>query len=67
MNLATSDVDLDAGTVRVSYTLQRVNGKLILVEPKSPSSRRRVALGAVAAQTLRDHRARQVKDQLRPR
>ena len=42
------DVDLDAGLIRVTGSLQRVGGKQKVVEPKTSRSRRTVALpGAV--------------------
>jgi integrase len=53
------------GRFRTVYALQRVAGKLVLVEPKSKTSRRSIKLGAVAAQALRDHRSRQVDQQER--
>jgi integrase len=62
LGLRWEDVNLDAGTVRVSYALQRVAGKLVLVEPKSKTSRRAVKLGTVAALALREHHARQAQE-----
>lgn len=52
-------------TTRVgTLALQRVNGTLQLVEPKSASSRRTVALPQVVLEALRAHRTRQREDQL---
>ena len=65
LGLRWEDVDLDAGIIHINRALQRVEGKLVLVEPKSKSSRRTVKLGAIAAQTLREHRALQTKERLR--
>jgi integrase len=59
LGLRWQDVDLATGVVRVSRALQRVNGKLELVDVKSKTSHRAIKLGAVAAQALRDHHARQ--------
>lgn len=64
LGLRWQDVDLATGTIRVVHALQRVNGKLVLVEPKSRTSRRAVKLGALASQVLRDHRASQVNGRL---
>jgi integrase len=44
MALHWSDVDLEAGTLRVRGTLPRVNGKLEVTEPKTAKSRRAVPL-----------------------
>jgi len=48
----------------VRHALQRVNGKRELVEPKSTTSRRIVALPAFVADGLRAHRTRQRQDRL---
>ncbi len=53
------DVDLEAGNLRVRHALQRVGGKLQLVEPKTERSRRTVDLPAPAIDALRAHRDRQ--------
>ena len=65
LGLRWQDVDLDAGTITVRYALQRVEGKLVLVEPKSQTSRRKVQPGAVAMRSLREHHARQTEEQER--
>lgn len=44
--------------------LQRLKGKLELVEPKSARSRRQVALPDVAVRALRCHRVRQLEERL---
>jgi integrase len=65
LGLGWSDVDLDAGTLTVRQALQRVGGKLILVEPKSVTSHRTVALPALVHEALRAHRLRQLEERLR--
>src|SRR5215207_8114441 len=40
LGLPWQDVDLDAGTLRIRQTVQRVDGRLIIKEPKSEKSRR---------------------------
>lgn len=40
LGLRWCDVDLDTGVLRVSYALQRIDGKLTLVQPKTERSRR---------------------------
>jgi integrase len=48
----------------VSSALQRVNGHLELVEPKTKKSRRTIMLPRSVADALRQHRARQVEERL---
>lgn len=59
-----SDVDLDVGTVTVRYTLQRVDGQLTLVEPKTVRGRRTIPLPPSVAVELRAHRTRQKEERL---
>lgn len=58
------DVDLDAGTLTVRKTMQRVYGKLELVDPKTTKSHRTVALPDVAVAALQSHRVRQLEERL---
>jgi integrase len=53
------DIDLKRGTVQVFYTLQRVDGKLKRVEPKSAESRRVVPLPTICVSAFRRHRENQ--------
>jgi integrase len=53
------DVDLDGATLQVRGNLQNVGGVYSIVEPKTKSGRRRIALPAVTAEALRAHQARQ--------
>ena len=64
LGLAWGDVDLSARTLRVRRALQRFDGKLRFVEPKSESSNRRVALPESAVDVLRRHRVRQKTERL---
>ena len=59
LGLAWGDVDLEAGTLTVRHALQRVDGHLVLVEPKSATSHRTVALPMLVLDALRAHQARQ--------
>jgi integrase len=59
LGLTWADVELDAGALTVRHALQRVHGRMALVEPKSRTSRRRVALPAIVVAGLRAHRTRQ--------
>jgi integrase len=58
------DVDLDGATLRVHATLQRLNGKLQLVEPKTRSSKRTIDLPDILVTALRAHRVRQLEERL---
>ncbi len=62
LGLSWRDVDLQSGTLEVRQALQRVEGKLILVEPKSVTSHRVVALPTVVLEGLRRHEARQTQE-----
>lgn len=64
LGLAWGDVDLSARTLRVRRALQRFDGKLQFVEPKSESSNRTVALPESAVVVLRQHRVRQQTERL---
>lgn len=59
LGLQWRDVDLASGTVTVRRQLQRIDGALTLVEPKTEQSRRTVNLPAVARAALTEHRIRQ--------
>jgi len=67
LGLSWRDVDLESGTLEVRQALQRVEGKLILVEPKSVTSQRVVALPAVVLDGLLRHEARQAHERLATR
>ncbi len=70
LGLKWSDIDLDAGTLRVNRQLQRVrrdgdkSGTLVFSEPKN-ASRRAVGLPQRAVGALRSHRKRQLEEKLR--
>lgn len=57
--LRWDDVDLAAGVLRVRHALQRIDGELTLVEPKTALSRRTVTLPASAVAALRVQKDRQ--------
>jgi integrase len=62
--LRWSDVDLEAGTLRVARTLSRVRSGHVFTEPKSPRSRRTVPLPTSCISELRAHRVRQAEERL---
>lgn len=57
--LRWEDVDLNSRQLRVHRTLQRADGKLRIVKPKTSMSLRTIALPKVAVRHLREHRKRQ--------
>ena len=59
LGLRWQDVDLNARTLQVRHALQRVEGKLQLVEPKTERSRRTIRMPQVVADSLLQHQARQ--------
>ncbi|MGH8931758.1 MAG: site-specific integrase [Egibacteraceae bacterium] len=62
LGLRWTDVDLDARTLHVRASLQRLNGQLGLVEPKTKLSQRPVPLPEVCVAALHEHHARQAQD-----
>jgi integrase len=59
LGLRWQDIDFDQNMLTVRHALQRVDGKLQLVEPKTEKSHRSIALPQVAVSALYSHRARQ--------
>jgi integrase len=57
-------VDLEAGTLTVRHALARIEGELVLVEPKSATSRRVVPLPGLVRDALIAHRVRQAQESL---
>lgn len=72
--LRWSEVDLEGASVRVTGTLTRIDVEVagarhpkthrVTAPPKSARSRRRVEVGALAVDALREHRRRQVEQRL---
>lgn len=61
LGMKWNDIDLAQGTLAVQRTLKELNGKLLIGEPKSKSSRRTISLPQLAIQTLREHRRVQLE------
>jgi integrase len=59
MGLRWEDVNLDRGTLRVTHSLQRIDGEWRFVEPKSKRSARTLSLPSIVAAALREHWDRQ--------
>jgi integrase len=64
LGLSWADVDLEASTLTVRQALQRVDGVLTIIEPKSVSSHRTVAMPNFVRDALRRHRTRQREERL---
>ncbi|WP_436695679.1 site-specific integrase [Geodermatophilus sp. CPCC 205506] len=62
LDLHWSDVDLDAGLLRVRWTLSRTSQGLQLDQLKTDKSRRTVPLPRSAVEALRTHRTRQLEE-----
>jgi integrase len=58
-------VNLKDGTLRVAATLSRINGELIVTEPKSLRSRRAMPLSPAVVALLKAQRAAQAAERLR--
>jgi integrase len=63
--LRWTDVDLQARTLRVCQSLQRINHKLEISEPKTKSSRRVLDLPDSLIVKLKEHRTRQLEEKLK--
>jgi integrase len=57
LGLRWEDVDFEGRTLTVAHALQRVDGQLVLVPPKSQHSRRTIPLAATVVTALAAHRA----------
>lgn len=64
LGLRWDDIDLDAESLQVTQTLQRVEGSLQLLPPRTRHSRRTVPLPPPCVEALRQHRARQDRERL---
>jgi integrase len=58
-------VDLDAGLLKVTATLNRVGGRLVSSEPKTARSKRTVPLTPAIVAMLKKHKASQAAERLR--
>ena len=64
LGLRWEDVDTTQGVLWVRNQLQRIDGRLTLVEPKTERSRRTLVVPPTIIQNLREHQARQVAEKL---
>jgi integrase len=64
LGLRWRDVDLDKGRLEVVQTLQRVDGELRFLPPKTRHSRRTIPLPPPCMEALVQHRRRQARERL---
>ncbi|MBI4199689.1 MAG: site-specific integrase [Chloroflexi bacterium] len=64
LGLRWSDVNVDAATLTIQRTLQRVNGAFTFFPPKTVRSRRTIAMPAPVAAALRQHMKRQLEERM---
>jgi integrase len=64
LGLRWEDIDQDGGQLHVSQTLSTLNGRIVLDEPKTASSRRLYELSPQAVEALKSHKARQAAERL---
>ena len=64
LGLRWDDVDFTEGTLHVRRSLQRIEHKLQLVQPKTDNSRRTIAMPNETILALREHRRRQLEEQV---
>lgn len=60
-------INLKDGTLKVAATLSRVDGRLLITEPKSPRSRRTVPLSPAVVTLLKAQRVTQAAERLKAR
>jgi len=64
LGLRWADVDFDTRRVRTTWSLQRIGGELVFVDPKTDRARRTVTLQPADVERLKRHRAEQVARRL---
>jgi len=64
LGLRWPDVNVDAGTMSIQRTLQRVDGVFTFFPPKTARSRRTIAMPAPVAAALRQHMKRQLEERM---
>jgi integrase len=64
LGLSWADVDFETRTLRVNRSLQRLQGRLVISEPKTKKSRRTLDLPNSLVQKLKEHRTRQLEEKL---
>ena len=57
--LTYEDIDLEKGTIRINKSLQRLQGKDIITDPKTPKSKRTITIPEFLCNELKEHMALQ--------
>lgn len=65
LGLRWSDIDLNAGTLTVNQSLERIRGKVAFKPPKTTTSRRTITLPATTIEALRQHYTAQLEERLK--
>lgn len=64
--LRWGDINLDAASLQIRRTIQRISGHgIVESEPKTPLSRRKITLPAFVVESLRRHRVRQLEQRVK--
>jgi integrase len=64
LGLRWSDLDLDAGRLRVVQTVIQTRSKVSISEPKTSAGRRPIALDKATVAVLREHRRRMLEERM---
>jgi integrase len=64
LGLSWEDIDFQSRRLLVRHGLQRIDGELRLVEPKTRQSRRTIAMPGVVIDALTHHKAKQTQERL---
>ena len=64
LGLRWGDANIDAGTLTIQRSLQRVNGAFAFFPPKTARSRRTIAMPAPVANALHQHMKRQLEERM---
>jgi integrase len=64
LGLRWSDVNVDAATLTIQRTMQRVSGAFTFFPPKTARSRRTIAMPSHVATALRQHMKRQLEERM---
>ena len=65
LGLRWSDLDLNAGTLTVHQSMERVKGEIAFKAPKTKTSRRSITLPAITVQAMQEHRVEQAEERLK--
>src|SRR3712207_2317620 len=64
LGLRWQDIDLERGTLRITLNLQFIEGRLVLLHPKTAGSRRMLPLPPSLIAALRRHKTQQLHERL---